>query len=251
MDEEFFRSTHSGRRPPDHEEPSPDDRPPSTHDPRTEDDHPAFELPAVHRYLVQLIVDRDEADAIYQRFAPDHLQNAQGLDGSQDCRSRIVLRTALIRWLVEFQRSGQCPLPIPELDSSIEVARFDAIWRTDLLDRTWQRLRRVEEETGQPYFLALRQRSETPGLSIPELADRIAHALDRPISTTHTQRLLRRAHERFSRMLLEEVIATLPRNPPFETIERELIETNLLAACREVIGRLRPPPSPPGRRPPR
>jgi hypothetical protein len=51
-------------------------------------------------------------------------------------------------------------------------------------------------------------------------------------------------------MLLEEVIATLPENPPFELLERELIETNLLAFCREAIGGLRQRSFPPSRRAP-
>ncbi|WP_169977829.1 hypothetical protein [Tautonia rosea] len=248
MDEELLRGRISSWQPPARQEPS-SDLSPSDDDPATDDDLPAPELPAVHRYLVQLIVDRDEANALYRRFVPDLQRVAQHSAESRVGRSRLLLRSSLIRGLVALQQSEHCPLPIPELNASTEEARFDAIWRTELLERTWQRLRRLQEETGQPYFLALRQRSETPGLSAPELADRIAHVLDRPISTSTTQRLLRRANSQFSRMLLEEVIATLPENPPFETIERELIETNLLAFCREAIGSLRHRSSPPHRRP--
>ncbi|MEW4569674.1 hypothetical protein AB1L88_17550 [Tautonia sp. JC769] len=249
MDEELFRSSRSGRQPPPREETRFEGRSSPTPEPSTDDDASAFELPAVHRYLVQLIVDRDEADALYRRFVPSLSNDARNHPDPHDRRPRIVLRTALIRWLVDLQQSGQCPIPIPELDGPIESARFDAIWRSELLERTWQRLKDLQEESGQPFFLALRQRYERPGLSAPELADRLARALDRPVTPSQTQRLLRRANEHFSRMLLDAVIATLPHNPPFATIERELIETNLLAFCREVIGRLRPPPPSPGRRP--
>lgn len=250
MDEELLRSNRSGRRPPDDEVRRSNHRPRSTDDSGIEDDGPPFELPAVHRYLVQLIVDRDEANTLYQRFVPGLQREAQHTIVSQHKRSRLVLRSALIQWLAELQQSDHCPVPLPPLDVFIEEVRFDTIWRTVLLERTWQRLKLLEEESGQPFFLAFRQRSEAPGLSTPELADRIALVLDRPISTAGTQRLLRRAHAQFSRMLLEEVIATLPKNPPFELLERELIETNLLAFCREAIGGLRRRSSLPGRRPP-
>ena len=236
MDEESLRSHRMSKPLPAQDDPLPLS---SDNDPDAEDDDPAPDLPAVHRYLVQLIVDRDEANALYRQFAPDLRRAAQANPNPRPERARLVLRGSLIRRLVALQQSEHCHLPIPELDSSAEEARFDAIWRTELLDRTWQRLKHLQEKTGQPFFLALRQRAETPGLSAPELADRIAHALDRPISANTTQKLLRRANTQFSQMLLEEVLATLPANPPFETIERELIETNLLAFCREAIGGLR------------
>ena len=189
--------------------------------------------------MIRLIVDRDEVDALYQQIAPElRLAISDSGDPSRH-PSRIVLRRSLIRLIVELGQSGRLPIPSSAIDSSLEEARFDAIWRTQILERTWQRLEALEIQTGQPLHLVLHQRAEAPGLSFAELADRIAQALNRPISVEATRKLLRRASSEFSRMLLEEVIATLPSGSPFETIERELIETNLLAFCREAIGGLR------------
>ena len=99
-----------------------------------------------------------------------------------------------------------------------------------------------ELRDGNPFYTILRRREDLPGLSLDELTHRIGQELGRPITDDQFRQLANRAQGEFSRILLEEVVATLPPGAPFEEIERELIETGLLAFCRLAVARARPDP---------
>lgn len=235
MDEEALRGDRPSQRSDSPKEPS-HDRPPEP--------GPGLSRlyrPVIDHYVVQLVVDCELAESISRQLLsklrpdPDPASHSP----SSECRPRVSLRDDLITWICSLQQSGEFLVPMPPIDTDVETERFDRIWQTALLDRSWRRLEALQKGLGLPLHLALRQRSETPGLSITERAFQLSQALDRSVSEEDTQFFLRRAVSEFSRILLEEVIATLPDGSSYDTIERELIELNLLAYCLKSVAELR------------
>lgn len=237
MDEEALRGDRPRRRSDSPKEPSHDRSPEHDADPGLS----ALDRPVIDRYMVQLFVDRDLADSI-ARFLLTRLQlepDPPAQADSTDCRPRVPLRDDLIQQIRSLQASGELPVPMPRINPEVEKERFDRIWQMALLDRSWRRLEALQKRVGLPFHLTLRQRSEAPGLSITELAFRLSRALDRPVSEENVRFYLRRAGSEFARILLEEVIITLPDGSSYDAIERELIELNLLAYCLDSVGELR------------
>jgi DNA-directed RNA polymerase specialized sigma24 family protein len=205
---------------------------------------------AVRRYLRDVVADPDVAEALFQDFAQVVRRDDLPPDSPPLGHFRDRLRIILIR-LVEAHRgqgegetsrppATEGPDPNEQRQDESASTRFDAIWREELLNRSWSRLKAHEERTAQPLYTTLRYRVEAPGLSSPELAERIGQQLGKTISPPNARQLLHRARAEFSRLLLDEVLATLPPGAPFAVVERELIETGLLAFCREAVDRVRP-----------
>lgn len=205
---------------------------------------------AVRRYLRDVVGDPEVAEVLLQDLGRILLRDELHPDSPPPGRLRDQLRITLLRLVDAHRLRGEggrarrpeAGIPDPEGERPDESAsaRFDAIWREDLLDRSWRRLKAYEDRTSQPLYTSLWSRVEAPGLSSTELAERIGQQLGRTISAPNATQLLHRARAEFSRMLLDEVLATLPPGAPFEVLERELIETGLLAFCREAVDRVRP-----------
>jgi DNA-directed RNA polymerase specialized sigma24 family protein len=205
---------------------------------------------AVRRYLRDVVADPEVAEALFQELAREVLRGDSPPDTPLPGRYRDLVKLILIRLVEDHRRQGEGGSSRPtgeeitdpdgERQDGPAAARFDAIWREELLDRSWRRLKAHEELTAQPLYTTLRSRVEAPGLSSPELAEHIGQELGKTISAPNARQLLHRARAEFSRLLLDEVLTTLPPGAPFELVERELIDTGLLAFCREAVDRVRP-----------
>ncbi|RUL86731.1 hypothetical protein [Tautonia sociabilis] len=195
---------------------------------------------AVRLYLGGAVGHAEDADALFLEFSRRLLQEGDRSAGL--LRDRFGSGLALL--VVAHRRDAQTVHDLQELrgltEADEEIGRFNAIWREELLRRAWRRLEDIERQTGRPFHTTLRSRVDAPGLSSAELADRVGGQLGRELSVPTTRQLLREARAEFSRLLLDEVVATLPSRAPFTLIERELIDTGLLAFCREAIDRIRP-----------
>lgn len=201
--------------------------------------------PAVLRYLRDAVGNPSEAESLWREFSGTVLLGELSREPVPPGPFRDLLRTPSIRLVEAHRRAGLRGADHRMIDDGPagedpEAARFDAIWRQELLDRSWARLQALEDRTGQPYCTTLRCLVDTPGLSSTELAERIGQLLGRTVSAPNARQLLHRARAEFSKLLLDEVVATLPAGAPFARVERELIETGLLAFCREAVGRARP-----------
>ncbi|MBW3600049.1 MAG: hypothetical protein KY475_22600, partial [Planctomycetes bacterium] len=109
-------------------------------------------------------------------------------------------------------------------------------WRTELLDRTWQKLREHEVETGQPYYQVLRYRSDNPRENSEQMAAALSAQMDPPRDFTAVafRKTLQRARETYAKLLIEEVAASLGTDSPHE-IEEELAALQLLPFCQPFI----------------
>lgn len=73
-----------------------------------------------------------------------------------------------------------------------------------------------------------------PDVRSPELAERLAELLGRPIKAGAARVLLHRARAAFAELMLDEVGHSLPDASP-DALREELIELNLYEYCRPIL----------------
>ncbi len=200
---------------------------------------------AAHRYLLGALRDPDAADELFQefalRFVRGDFKNARAERG----RFRDFVKTALFHLVVDHQRRQQKrPRPLAD-DAGPAVAPQDPgeserifleSWRDELMERTWLALQEWENSTGQPHYTVLHFRGEHPNLSSAEVAAQLGPRLGRAYSVDALRHALQRAREKFTDLLLEEVVHSL-EGPSPERLEQELADLGLLTYCRAALRR--------------
>ena len=199
---------------------------------------------AVERYLRKSLGNEDAAAEVGQEFA---LRFARGdyhrADASRG-RFRDYLKTVLFHLIADFRRvAGRKPAP---LDGEVEVVdspadedadrEFVESWRDDLQARAWRRLKEMEENTGRPFYTALRLRADKPAARSSELSQLLSESLAKPVSPESVRQTLHRARAQFADFLIDEISQSLS-DPTRENIEQELIDLKLLDYCREALNR--------------
>jgi RNA polymerase sigma-70 factor (ECF subfamily) len=116
-------------------------------------------------------------------------------------------------------------------DESPSDQEFQARWREELLQRAWEALAKIEQQTAQPFYTVLRFRAEHPETKSARMAEVLAGRLDRPVSAVRMRQTLHRAREKFGSLLPDEVARSLQTMDPVR-IEEELSELGLLLYCR-------------------
>lgn len=188
---------------------------------------------AVYRYLLAAVRDADAADDLAQEFALRFLRGDFRLADPGRGRFRDYLRTAVSRLVTDHHRAAQrSPRPLADEPAAPTEAdtTFDAAWREELLERTWQALH-DELPTGHA---ALRLRVEEPDLTSGQLAERLTIRLGKPMTAEAVRKALQRAHERFADLLLNEVAATLDGD---DNLADELKDLGLDRYCRSALAR--------------
>ncbi|QDU91243.1 RNA polymerase sigma factor [Pirellulimonas nuda] len=199
---------------------------------------------AVHRYALAALRNEEQADEVFQEFALRFVRGDFGRADPARGRFRSFVKTTVFHLIIDQQRrkqrdkrQGQFLTATPEPAAATEEDRdalFDQSWRDDLLARAWQKLEALEEQSGKPYHTALRTRVEYPDLRSPELAERLAETLGKPMTSGAARVLLHRAREAFAEGLLTEVRDTLRDDSP-EGLEDELIALGLYEYCRPIL----------------
>jgi RNA polymerase sigma-70 factor (ECF subfamily) len=207
---------------------------------------------AVRRYALAALRDEDAADEVFQEFALRFVRGDFKTADPERGRFRAFIKTSVYRLIVDYQRrkkkrGREGPMhsnlaePAGEPASAggdEDDALFQASWRDDLLARCWKKLEEVEQQTGKPYFTALRYRVDHPDLRSPELAAGLTEKLGKPINAGAVRVLLHRAREEFGDLLLAEVTESLTDNS-LDAAEEELIDLDLLEYCRPALERRR------------
>ena len=200
---------------------------------------------AARRYLLGALREPEAADELFQEFALCLLRGDFRRADPGRGRFRNFLKAALFRLVVHYRRRQQRrPLPLRDAagvavtdpDPARDEQDFLRSWRDELLARAWDVLARAAEQTGRPFYVVLRFRADNPDVRSPEMAERLAAPLGRPLTAAGVRQLLHRARERFADALLDEVLHSLD-SPTREQLERELIDIGLLDYCRPAIGR--------------
>jgi RNA polymerase sigma-70 factor (ECF subfamily) len=201
----------------------------------------------VRRYLTKA-VGPDGAAELVQEFATRVLEgryhNAQPAKG----RFRDYLKTCLFA-LVNDYRKSQVRARIQSLPEGHEPADYRTgedpaeddwrrTWRQDLIDRTLESLRRLDQGKDRFLYAVLRLRMEQPDLPSDEAATLLSERIGKQVTDGWLRKKLMRARQRFAGLLLEEVARSV--DPPTrERVTDELTELNLLPYCGPHLKRLR------------
>jgi RNA polymerase sigma-70 factor (ECF subfamily) len=202
---------------------------------------------AVYRYLLSALRDPDAAEELAQEFALRFLRGDFRRADPERGRFRDFLKTAVLNLIVDhYRRRSSRPQALPEsgLEPAAESAEisnrldreFLDSWRSELLTRSWDRLSKVQEQTGQLYYTVLRYRAEHPEMRSGDMAGALSAQLGKPLTAAGIRQTLHRAREKFADFLLDEVVHSL-NQPTTEQLEQELITLGLLEYCRPALDR--------------
>ncbi|MCA9136677.1 MAG: sigma-70 family RNA polymerase sigma factor [Planctomycetales bacterium] len=193
---------------------------------------------AVYRYLLSILQNETEADDLAQEFALRFLQGDFHRAEPSRGRFRDYVKTSLHNMLKDHFRSRNRNPCIAEPTSEIcdpnfvyPENEFQARWRDELLEWTWQGLRELESEGRTPYYTALRWRAERPDATAAQLATDLSSQRGVAYSEANVRQILRRARERFAELLRAEVARSI-ESQSHEQLEEELAKLNLLQYCR-------------------
>jgi len=202
---------------------------------------------AIYSYLVKSLRSFDAAQEVIEEFAIRLVQGRfRGVDPERN-RFRDYLKTTLIRMLIDYRRAAARGPREVNLDTAAlaevaentnEAATFDATWREELLNRTWEALAAYEQEKGQPYYTVLRYRAEHPDEPSADMAKTLSQHLGHEYRADAIRQILQRARKKYADLLLEEVAATLPGGA-LEAVEVELIALQVFPHCRSALHRRR------------
>jgi RNA polymerase sigma-70 factor (ECF subfamily) len=206
---------------------------------------------AVYRYLLGALRDPDAAEELFQEFALRLVRGDFRRADASRGRFRDFLKTALINLVINYQKkkARQRPLDSPSLEPATSPPEqfasdetFLADWRKALLDRAWETLAVRQNANGPPFYAVLRYRSEHPDLSSAQLAEQLNALLKpaAPFTDAGLRKVLQRARDQFTDLLVEEVARSL-ETPSQEELEQELIDLGFHAYCRRALERRRAP----------
>jgi hypothetical protein len=118
--------------------------------------------------------------------------------------------------------------------------KFLESWREELIARAWDALHEIEQARGQPFYTLLKMHAENPELRSADLARRHSAAaqLDPPMTDVAVRKVLQRAREKLSDLILDEVSHSLG-GASLDEVEEELGEIGLLPHCRAALNRRR------------
>jgi DNA-directed RNA polymerase specialized sigma24 family protein len=198
----------------------------------------------VYRYLCAAVRNPDTADELYQEFALKFVRGDFRRANPDHGRFRDFLKVSLYNLVAEHRRRElrqPAPLapdlpepaaaPEPEFESDRE---FLAVWRAELLDRTWVALAAGERDTGQPVHTVLRASVDHADRTSAEVAGLVAARIGKPLSAEAYRKRLHFARQKFAALLAEQVALTLDGPTP-EAVERELIGLELFDYCRRAL----------------
>jgi hypothetical protein len=134
-----------------------------------------------------------------------------------------------LRWprpLSPHEPEPVAPWPSPE-DSHVS---FLGAWREELLTLTWKAL----ADANPTYYAVLLQRVNNPEASSAELAEQFSAQSAESVSAAWVRKTLQRAHQKCARLLIDQVASSLP-DPNPKSLQRELLELDLLKYCRSLL----------------
>lgn len=202
---------------------------------------------AVYRYLLACVRDPDTADELFQDFALRLVRGDFGRVDPKRGRFRDYVKSALMNLVINHQRkkknvrldSGMEPAQAAE-DQLPEDEAFLADWRKSLLDRAWQAMAEAQEPKGPPFYAVLRFRTEHAELAGAQFTEQLNAQLhpDEPFTEAGLRKILQRARDKFTDLLIEEVAQSL-RSSSLDAIEQELIDLGFQSYCRRALQRRR------------
>lgn len=203
---------------------------------------------AVRRYLGKALRTPEAVDEVFQEFALRLCRGDLHRANPEQGRFRNFIKTTLYHLIVDYHRRTQTqPGPLPEgaeipAPDAAELEEMDRVWligrRNELLNRAWAALAEIEVQKGTPIYTVLRLKTDRPSLQSEELAQHLRAADGSPMTAAAARQLLHRARERFSGLLLSELIYALGDRDA-DALEEALMELGMLSYCRIALEKIR------------
>ena len=187
---------------------------------------------AVRSYLLALLSNYDDADDVshdfFVRVVERGFEHARPEHGRFRDYLKIAVRNAALSHLRRKQRQPQTlnalQCIVPDGAADREWLRE---WQTCVLERAWRALERHQRVSPDNLFhTVLRAHVDHPDDDSRILADRVATAAGRPLSSEAYRKQLSRARRQFALLIVDEVVQTL-KSPTSEEIMEELTEIGL------------------------
>jgi RNA polymerase sigma-70 factor (ECF subfamily) len=201
---------------------------------------------AIYRYLRSVVGDAHAAEDLCQEFAYRFVRG-DFHRAHPDCgRFRDFVKTAVAHLIADWRRRQSAGVRGRTRDGDLPALasgepgpqdQFEALWRSELLDRVWEQLAALEKQgakEGSWFYTALRYRAEHSEVSAAQMAAHLGRHLGRPLTEENVRSTLRRGREKFAQLLIEEVRRSLPGGTP-EQLRAELVELGVLSYCRRAL----------------
>jgi RNA polymerase sigma-70 factor (ECF subfamily) len=192
---------------------------------------------AAYRYLLGSVRDADVAAELTQEFAVRLLRGDFHKADPGRGRFRNYLKSALSHLVHDHERArraapGRIPAhpPAPAEAELDDDAAFLTVWRTELLDRTWDALAEIRPTYREILLLHVDQ----PDLSSPQMAEMLSARRGKAVSAAGVRKALQRAHDKYAELLVAEVARSLGDPTPAQ-VEEELKALDLLRYCRGAL----------------
>lgn len=200
---------------------------------------------AVSRYLRGLLHDEHAAEELTQEFALALVRgDFRGAD-PQRGRFRAYVKAVLVHLVSHYCERRKKEARLLPADSAALAAvaapstdaesAFDSDWRKEVLTHAWNAL----ASTNRTLYTVLHFRAEHPEVRSPEMAQRLRHELGKDVTAENVRQILRRARDKYSELLVQEVAQSLA-SPTRERVEEELEELGLLEHCRDAFESYQP-----------
>jgi RNA polymerase sigma-70 factor (ECF subfamily) len=200
---------------------------------------------AVYRYLLAALRDPDAAEEAAQEFAHSLVRGDFQCADPNRGRFRDYIKAVVFHLAVNHQRRRHkearwqsLPKDLAAPDSALPDAdrQFLDAWREELLERTWEALASEQQQTGRPFYAALRLRAEQPALTSDQLAQRLGAQLGKEVTAPGLRQTLHRARQRYADLLLDELCRSL-QTSSVELLEQEAKDLGLLPYCQAALRR--------------
>jgi RNA polymerase sigma factor (sigma-70 family) len=200
---------------------------------------------AIYRYLLAAVRNTHVAEELCQEFALQFIQGDFKRVDPQRGRFRDYVKTVLFHLVANWGRkqahlprniSSATMEPVDEASPSADSEReFLDGWRDELLAKTWDALKRIEEQTGQLYYTMLQFKVQNQVKS-EAMAQQLGAQLGKTLTAVSVRQTIHRAREKFGDLLLEEVASSL-ETTDVARLEQELIDLGLLVYCQDALNK--------------
>jgi DNA-directed RNA polymerase specialized sigma24 family protein len=194
----------------------------------------------IYRYLSRVMENSDAAEDVAHEVVLKLMQGQFSGVAQERGRFRDYLKSVLLNsaraWKKRASKEASIQTEERDIPADKETREFDHCVREELMQSAWQDLQEFENRTKLPYASVLRWRTSSEETSTEALRQELFSLTGRELSSSHARKILQRARDQFSYLIIERIRQLLPpdqRSP--SAIEEELLALGLHSMCRSAL----------------